>query len=330
MTAPSSPPTISVIIATHERPQLLRRALDSLVAQERSDFEIVVVDDASRDDTPQRLETWARDEPRLRWLRNADNLGPAGSRNRAIDAARGRYVAILDDDDVCRPERLRLQAAILDADPSIGLVAAPVRWVDAAGQPFRIFSGALAQGRFPGDPADAFRLLYLDSNKIPTTAVMLRTAVLEPLRAAGEEIFDPRLRVGEDWLLFLRLFSRGVRSAAISTPLVDMLRDASHASLMGSRRRAFSDQRRVLDAIRADLAARDDRRFDGLHRRALGRQLAREARFWTGWKGLALAHRALVVAPGDPFVREAARWMRGRALGKLRPGRSRSDSETSS
>jgi glycosyltransferase involved in cell wall biosynthesis len=93
-------PTFSVVIPTYGRPRFLAEALSSVLAQTYEDFECVVVDDASEE--PATLP----DDPRLRLVRRDKNGGPPAARNTGIDAARGKYVAFLDDDDLWEPHRL--------------------------------------------------------------------------------------------------------------------------------------------------------------------------------------------------------------------------------
>ena len=90
----------------------------------RSDFELVVVDDASTDNTLAMLR--AIDDPRVRVIASEQNGGPIAARNRAFEHARGRYIAGLDQDDLCHPERLKRQVAYMDAHPDVVLAATAV------------------------------------------------------------------------------------------------------------------------------------------------------------------------------------------------------------
>jgi glycosyltransferase involved in cell wall biosynthesis len=102
-------------MATYNGQRYIRHSLASLLAQTFADFEIIVVDDGSTDATPDILA--AIDDPRLRVVRNAGNLGVVESRNRCFAMVRGQYVAMLDHDDLSRPTRLARQVAYLDAHP---------------------------------------------------------------------------------------------------------------------------------------------------------------------------------------------------------------------
>ena len=119
---PQTKPLVSVIIPTHNRAQLLQEAIDSVLAQEGAgeefDMEVVVVDDASSDDTPEVLKNC----PQARHIRLATNHGEGGARNVGIKASRGKYIAFLDDDDLMLPQRLKLQVPALEAHPEVGVV----------------------------------------------------------------------------------------------------------------------------------------------------------------------------------------------------------------
>jgi succinoglycan biosynthesis protein ExoO len=110
-------PYVSVIIPAYNVAGYLERTLDSALTQTISVFEVIVVDDASSDTTFEVASSVAARDARVRVLRNESNRGPAASRNRAMHAARGEWIALLDGDDAWRPERLeRMMAYATNAD----------------------------------------------------------------------------------------------------------------------------------------------------------------------------------------------------------------------
>lgn len=133
MAAPVAPaPLFSVIVPTYDRGALLGEAVASVLAQTVTDFELLVVDDASP--APPRLP----EDPRVRLVRRPVNGGPAAARNTGLEVARGRYVAFLDDDDLWLPGRLALALQ--------GLARAPVAvcwddFADGARGGHRVFEG---------------------------------------------------------------------------------------------------------------------------------------------------------------------------------------------
>jgi len=117
---PATEPTISVITGYYKRGRLLDRTVRSILAQTRDDFELIVFDDHSPDDTWERLQ--AHDDPRLVKIRHERNLGFVTGMRQAIARARGRYIAVQGSGDISLPRRLELQAGLLDRRPAVGVV----------------------------------------------------------------------------------------------------------------------------------------------------------------------------------------------------------------
>lgn len=113
-------PKVSVIIPTYSRADLLQRAVKSVLAQTFCDFELIIVDDCSPDNTKEIVQNLT--DPRIRSIRHETNRGAAATRNTGIAHAKGKYIAFLDDDDECTPNRLADQVAVLDANPDVGMV----------------------------------------------------------------------------------------------------------------------------------------------------------------------------------------------------------------
>ncbi|HEX6159399.1 MAG TPA: glycosyltransferase [Thermoanaerobaculia bacterium] len=120
-----SRPAISVVMPVRNGEAFLAEAIASIFTQTERDLELIVIDDASTDRTPQILETV--DDNRLRVLRNDRRRGIAGSCNRGLAVARGAYVARMDADDIALPHRLATQRAFLEVHPHIALCGTWVR-----------------------------------------------------------------------------------------------------------------------------------------------------------------------------------------------------------
>lgn len=305
-------PRLSVIVPTFERPELLEKAWQSLRGQTFEDFEILIVDDASRDGTPAKVAELAARDPRTRGLRLPRNAGPGAARNAAIAACRGELVALLDDDDLAAPERFARQVALLDRRPEIDFTVSTVGWMDERGEVFQVRPGLIRRGELPEDPAALFRLLLLDGNYLPTTTLLARRQALHGA------YFLEGVRAGEDWFFFLQLAASGRRLATLPEPLVLARRDEGHVSLMRDKARTFPEQRRVLAALRQWLAEQGRRDLLALCRPALAHQYLREARFWGGRRGLGLLLRAGLLAPGAPRLGETWRFFGGLAREKAR------------
>jgi glycosyltransferase involved in cell wall biosynthesis/GT2 family glycosyltransferase len=126
-------PLVSVLVAVRDGEPYTRIALESVLRQTVSDLELVVVDDASTDGTPDTLA--ALDDPRVRILRNDEQLGLAGSLNRALDVASGRFIARMDADDAAFPDWLERCLELAGSHAGLGLVGAGVLDIDRDGTP---------------------------------------------------------------------------------------------------------------------------------------------------------------------------------------------------
>jgi glycosyltransferase involved in cell wall biosynthesis len=183
---------VSVIVPTHDRAAMLLRAIDSVLAQTFGDFELIVVDDASTDDTAERLGE--RPDPRIRCLRNAVAGGAPRARNRAIAEARGRYLAFLDDDDEWLPQKLELQLAVFTAGPErLGLVHGGSAVI--SGPTGRVVHTVVPTPGLVVRPAD-----FLGEITFTTSVVMIRKTCLEQVG-----VFDELLAGAQDRDLWIRL-----------------------------------------------------------------------------------------------------------------------------
>ena len=188
-------PRVTVVIPTYNAAVYLTETLESVCTQNYGDFELLIVDDGSRDDT---VELARRFESRvaLRIIEQA-NAGPAAARNNGVRNARGEYVAFIDSDDLMLPRRLAAQVAMLGGDPSLGLVHTDLMTFDEHGVVHttrRAFS----------DPCGG-RILdkLLIDNSITTSTVMAPRA-----RLIEAGLFDETRRISEDFDLWLRMAER--------------------------------------------------------------------------------------------------------------------------
>jgi glycosyltransferase involved in cell wall biosynthesis len=165
----SESPRITVLMPAYNRERYIRDAIESVLAQTRTDFELLIVDDGSTDGTAARVASYR--DPRIRLLRNPQNLGIPATRNRGISEARGEFIAMLDSDDIAHPRRLEKQVAFLERRPRHALVGSWFRYIDDEGRPQRI-------GRRPtGSRRLRARLLFIGCFR--NTTVMVRRGALE-------------------------------------------------------------------------------------------------------------------------------------------------------
>lgn len=128
------PDLVSTVIAVFNRPELLKRAVESVLAQTYRPIEIIIVDDGSTDETPQAIQTLSRAHPGLVIGLTQVNQGPGRARQFGIEHARGEFVQFLDSDDRYLPEKTSLQVAALRADPAADIAYAKAYSVSAGGE----------------------------------------------------------------------------------------------------------------------------------------------------------------------------------------------------
>ena len=189
-------PKVSVIIPTYNRADMIGDALGSLIHQTSGDWEAIVVDDGSTDDTEAMVSRFA--DGRIRYVYQA-NKGLPGARNTGIRNATGEYIAFLDSDDLFLPDKLELQSQALDQSPDVGLVASGYAEVD-------VHLNVLREVRnWHGHPQLGLTD-WLQSNPFIVNAVLVRKTWLEK---AG--LFDETMSYVEDWDVWLRLAQCGCR-----------------------------------------------------------------------------------------------------------------------
>ena len=136
-------PLISVVMVTCNVEHFLAEAIESILGQTFREFEFIIVDFGSTDSSKAIAQSYAAKDARVR-LHEIPHCGLAAARNASCFLARGRYVAIMDADDVSLPDRLRWEIDFMEAHPEVGVLGGDTEWIDAAGKSFRV-------ERFPTD-----------------------------------------------------------------------------------------------------------------------------------------------------------------------------------
>lgn len=193
-------PLVSVIIPTFNSGKLITRAVRSALAQTYDRLEIIIADDASKDDTRQKVE--AIPDRRVIFLESAEatNKGPAATRNRGLAEAEGKYVAFLDSDDEWFSEKLARQVDYLEANPACSIVVTNAYDISPTG---KIIGTEFGGPQPPKSGSDAWRVL-LKYSFIETSSVMSRLSLVREIGG-----FDPNLLVSQDQDLWIRLALQG-------------------------------------------------------------------------------------------------------------------------
>ena len=201
-------PDVSVLLAVHNGARYLERSMRSVMAQTLRNIEIIVVDDASSDASPDILKQLASEDPRIRIVTQKENLRLAGTLNHGLTHVQAPYVARMDDDDIAYPERLEVQKRFLDTHPDIYLAAASIDWIDAEG----------AVLRRSVRPRDSFAIRWLArfsmSSSHPT--FMFRRSLSDGSRPS----YDPDRHLTEDHDLICRLLQKGEKVVCLPDVLL--------------------------------------------------------------------------------------------------------------
>jgi glycosyltransferase involved in cell wall biosynthesis len=200
-------PLVTIMMAVYNGEKFVRDALQSVTDQDYTPFETIVVDDGSTDTTPEIVRAF----PGVRYIRQA-NQGQATARNRALDLARGQYLAFLDADDVWPPNKLSVQVRYLETNPEV---------VSVLGRQEITFEGI--------DPPEWMSRdsVFGDLEGVPLLSAVMRTDAFRELGG-----FDTSYSHAEDRDLFVRLREKGLTTAVL--PDVVLYRRFHGSNLTGS------------------------------------------------------------------------------------------------
>src|SRR3989344_2599957 len=184
---------ISIIILTYNRAGFISEAIESALEQSFPDWELIVIDDASEDNTREIVEEYIVRDSRIKYFRNDEHLRISKSRNKALSLALGEYVAVLDSDDVWSDrDKLKKQYGFLEGNKDYVLIGGGVIVIDEYGKEIRRY--------FNRESDENIRGKILFQNQFAHSSVMFRREAA--LKAGG---YDENLNIGEDYDLWLRL-----------------------------------------------------------------------------------------------------------------------------
>lgn len=130
----SHSPKVSILMSVYNGKDYLEEAIDSILNQTFKDFEFLIIDDCSMDNSWEILSTYAQADTRIRLIKNSENLGLTKSLNKGLNLAEGKYIARQDADDVSLPQRLEKQVAVMDADSQCVLVSCSLNHINKQGE----------------------------------------------------------------------------------------------------------------------------------------------------------------------------------------------------
>lgn len=204
-------PTISVVMSVYNAMPYLTACLDSIAQQTFADFECILVDDASEDGSAAVLKSAAEVDARIQVLTNSENIGLTRSLNKALEVATGKYIARIDADDLCHPDRLKRQFAFMEQHPDVIACASGYRMIDAKGRRLRTSKRGM----------DAWQTKWMLSFNPPAPHPTYFFRRIDPLGNAI--LYNAAFRTAQDYELWTRLNAMG-QTCVLQDVLIDYRR----------------------------------------------------------------------------------------------------------
>jgi glycosyltransferase involved in cell wall biosynthesis len=186
----SGSPKITVLMPVYNGEQYLREAIESILNQSYTDFDFLIIDDGSTDQSANIINSYP--DPRIRLVENERNMGLIHTLNRGIDLANSKFIARMDCDDISMPNRLSKQLALMEQHPAVGVCGG---WIE-------YFMGKQLILKFPVNDKDIKHAL-LSYNPMAHPAIMIRAEVIKK----NHIYYDPEYQHVEDYELWARLSS---------------------------------------------------------------------------------------------------------------------------
>jgi teichuronic acid biosynthesis glycosyltransferase TuaG len=195
---------VSIVMPAYNAAKTIRESIESILAQTVDAWELIVIDDGSKDGTPQILAEFAALDGRIIFLQNERNSGASYTRNRAIALARGEWIAFLDSDDLWKPEKLEKQLALVAEHPDMVICYTASAFINDDGKPYDYVMPAID------------RLTYkqlLRKNLMSCSSVMIRASVMKGIKM-------PNDKMHEDYYVWLNVLRTYGVAYGINEPLL--------------------------------------------------------------------------------------------------------------
>ena len=238
---------VSIVIPAYNAAPFIRSALQSVLAQTVADLELIVVDDASTDDTAAVVRQLAASDRRIRLVENSENLGPGASRNRGFDLARGEWIALLDADDQFLPDRIEKLLALGEQHNSE--MVSDNLWLcaESGGSRRRLIEPDVLASPRPISFQEFIEGCIFDiRTEQRSTYVFMHPIFRRSFLKLHGIRYDDRCRNGEDFLIYVDCLAAGARWIVCPEPLyiyamragslTDMIRDEDRELMIGKLR----------------------------------------------------------------------------------------------
>ncbi|MCR5151222.1 MAG: glycosyltransferase [Clostridiales bacterium] len=234
-------PKVSVLMGVYNCSETLGRSIESIINQTFTDWEMIICDDGSSDNSAEIVVSYQAKDPRIVLLRNGENRGLAFTLNRCIELSCGEYCARMDGDDVCAPDRFKKQVDFLDAHTEYGFVSTTMKRFDEYG----VYQDPEVQGLYEPVMKD-----YIKGSPFCHAPAMIRKKAYE---AVGGYRDIEMTRQMEDYDMWFRMYAADIKGCIIREPLYSMFdgRSAAHRRTFKRRLNEAKVRREGYKAINA-------------------------------------------------------------------------------
>ncbi len=208
-------PDISVIMAVYNSSQFLEESIDSILNQTFDNFELIIIDDKSMDNSIDIIKKYMKNDSRIILIENENNLGAAAARNRGLKRARGTYIAIMDSDDISLPYRLERQLSFLENNENYFLIGSNAISIDEKGNYLEKFK------------LDEELSIIKYRNPIIHTSIMFRNKKIR---------YREKFHYAEDYDLYLRMLTKKLKLKNINETLVKIRMRSSSITMNNKTR----------------------------------------------------------------------------------------------
>ena len=186
-------PEISVIMPVYNSEKFLRESMQSILNQTFKDFELIIINDCSTDNSLKIIKKFQEKDKRIKIISNKKNIGAAGARNKGLRIAKGKYVAILDSDDLALKKRFVMQFNYLEKNPNIFLVGSSAIYIDENGREVRRFR-----------KYDDYKILAW---RLPKSCSIIHSSVM--FRNNWKIFYNENFKSAHDYNFYLDLLDKG-------------------------------------------------------------------------------------------------------------------------
>lgn len=195
---------VSIIMPAYNASRTIKESINSVITQTVKDWELIVIDDCSSDNTTEIISEFVEKDNRIKFLKNDRNRGVSYTRNRAIELATGEWIAFLDSDDRWMSEKLEKQLALSDKYPDMIICYTASSFVDDSGKPYDYVMPAVEQLDYK---------ILLRKNLISCSSVMIRSSVMKEIKMPSDSMH-------EDYFVWLTVVRKCGIAHGIDEPLL--------------------------------------------------------------------------------------------------------------